>query len=201
MNLEHIRRTYTKHGMSRTRIYGLWRHMIDRCTRNTHRSFHNYGGRGITVCERWLTSFDFFYQDMGDCPKGMSLDRIDNEKGYAPENCRWASWDVQASNKRVCVYFEWNGQRLTLAEWGKILGIPYDVLRKRYRNGWNTEKILITPVDVRLSRNHPPLTHCKRGHLLDEKNTYLNFSRPMVQRVCRTCQTEHSRQSRARHAV
>ena len=201
MPTQTIRRAYTKHGMSRTRVYGIWRSMIGRCTRKTHRAFPNYGGRGITVCERWLTSFDLFYQDMGDAPYGMSLDRIDNGKGYTPDNCRWASWAIQASNKRVCVYFEWNDQRLTLAEWGKLLDISYDVLRKRYRNGWDTEKTLTTPIDTRLSRNHPRPTHCKRGHLFDAENTYINPNRPGVNRTCRACQVEYSRQSRARRAL
>lgn len=84
--------------MEGSSIYKLWAGMIQRCYNPNTNRFKNYGGRGIEVCERWR-DFRNFYNDMGLKPKGMSLDRIDNNKGYSPENCRWSSHTIQARNK------------------------------------------------------------------------------------------------------
>lgn len=120
----------TRHGCSRTsghtRAYAAWRNMRQRCTRPTHPQYADYGGRGITVCERWA-SFENFLQDMGEPAAGLSLDRIDNDKGYSPENCRWATASVQASNKRKQLV-AYRGQLYTRAELAAQLGVPYTTL-------------------------------------------------------------------------
>lgn len=90
----------TTHGMSRTPLYRVWDSMVRRCTNPSHKKWRLYGGRGITICERWL-KFENFYADMGETPTGLTLDRIDNTKDYEPGNCRWATYSEQNKNRRA----------------------------------------------------------------------------------------------------
>jgi len=114
----------TTHGMCGTSEYNIWKAMIDRCTNEKHRSYDNYGGRGITVCDRWRSSFENFYSDMGDRPPGMSLDRIDNDGDYTPDNCRWTTWREQSRNRRNNRLIEGK----PLAEWCEDNNLNYKVV-------------------------------------------------------------------------
>lgn len=112
------------HGMSGTNIFRIWFDMLRRCEDTNNTRYDSYGGRGIEVCERWH-KFENFYADVGDRPEGLSLDRIDNDGHYSPENCRWATKKQQARNKRGTRYETAFGRTQALGDWADELGIPY----------------------------------------------------------------------------
>jgi len=119
--------------------------MLSRCENPNRPQFETYGAAGITVCERWH-SFEAFIEDMGESPsKAHSLDRLDNDKGYSPDNCRWATNREQSLNKKKTQYFEFEGERLTLLEWSERKGLSYYALYQRLRAGWSVERALSTP--------------------------------------------------------
>ena len=132
-------------GSSRRPEYKTWGSMIQRCYNPSCSRFGDYGARGITVCARWRDSFDAFLEDMGPRPKGHSLDRIDNSKGYQPDNCRWATITTQNNNRRSCVYITHDNRTLTLAQWAEVTGISYLALHDRHRAG-KTGDDLFKPV-------------------------------------------------------
>jgi len=113
-----------KSGHSKSRIYMTWNDMIQRCNNPNHLNYKDYGGRGITICNRWLEpikqGFLNFLNDMGECPRGKSLDRIDNNKGYFPKNCRWATPKEQNRNMRTNINIPLNGKLVCLKDYCKI---------------------------------------------------------------------------------
>jgi hypothetical protein len=135
------RERMTTHGKCGTRVYKSWQHAKERCCNPNDKRYKDYGGRGITFCERW-ERFENFYEDMGDPPKGMSIERIDNDKGYSPENCKWADKIQQGSNKRNNIFIELNGERLTVAEWSKMTGILSATILARFHSGLLPKDIL-----------------------------------------------------------
>ena len=130
-----------KHGMSRTKIYKVYLCMIERCTKKDHHAYHHYGGRGITVCEEWLDSFQNFYRDMGES-NGKSLDRIDNNKGYSKDNCRWATREEQSNNTRRTKLLTYKGKTLGVSQWSRKLGIPTSTIWNRLIRGWDDKETL-----------------------------------------------------------
>lgn len=124
----------TRHGKVRARIYNIWCGMRGRCNNRKHRDYANYGGRGITVCERWQ-KFESFYADMGDPLPGTSIDRIDNDKGYSPSNCRWATPSTQLANRRCSILIHFHGRTQSIQEWARETGINLNTLKGRFRSG------------------------------------------------------------------
>lgn len=134
-----------RHGLSGTKTHRAWSSMRQRCKpfdKNTRAE--SYKRRGITVCERWA-SFDNFLSDMGEAPPGSSLDRIDNNKGYEPGNCRWTTAKIQANNRSTNVLLSLNGQTMTVMQWAENLGVRFGLLSSRIRRGWPISRALTTP--------------------------------------------------------
>lgn len=135
-----------KHGRRRTKTYRVWSRMKERCIRPGHKSWSDYGGRGIKVCAAWLR-FEPFLADMGEVPQGMTLDRIDTDGDYCPENCRWATMKEQARNRRSNHLLTMDGETKTLMEWSEDprCHVSRDALNKRIRYGWDTRRAITTP--------------------------------------------------------
>lgn len=130
-------------GRVRTRAYRSWDSMRQRCYNSNIRGYEYYGGRGISVCEQWRHSFECFLRDMGDCPKGMTIDRYPDKNGnYEPGNCRWATSGQQNNNKRSNVLVTAFGKTQSVAEWSVELSLDYDVIYQRIRHGWDHHKAL-----------------------------------------------------------
>lgn len=132
------------HGMGGTVEYETWMGIKKRCLNTKSKSYYRYGGRGITVCERWLESFENFYADMGKRPQGfaISLDRKDVDGDYSPENCVWATSKEQNRNRSNNRYIEAFGERRVLAEWAEILNVPVHFIYLKIKNGMTLEEAM-----------------------------------------------------------
>jgi hypothetical protein len=126
-----LRGRHTKHSDSNSKLYRVWDSMVRRCHNPNHRAFASYGARGIQVCAEWR-DYRYFkaWADTSGYAEGLTIDRIDNDNGYAPSNCRWATRKEQQNNRRCCVYIEHDGKRLTVTEWSELLGVPRHTVRK-----------------------------------------------------------------------
>lgn len=137
------------HGKAGTRIYKEWIEMKRRCTNTKDTCYKRYGARGIKVCEEWLISFEAFYNDVSKLPhfgeKGYSLDRIDNNGNYEPNNVRWADSKTQANNRRNCCYISYKGEQLTIKQLAERYGVSYNKLYKRIKANWNIDEAINTP--------------------------------------------------------
>ena len=134
------------HGMSRTPEYQAWLHMKDRCFNPNHKRYSDYGGRGITVCDRWL-NLENFLADIGSRPSPKhSLDRIDNDGNYCHENCRWATKAEQQNNQRTNRLITIGCVTLTIAQWEKEMGYKQGIIWSRLKDGWSEYKAVMTPV-------------------------------------------------------
>lgn len=134
------------HNKSHTRTWESWSSMKKRCLNPNDVNYHRYGGRGIGICERWLESFENFIEDMGDRPKGMSIERIDNDGNYELGNCKWAAGKEQARNRRTTRLLNFRGETRCLTEWGEITGLnPRSIRNRLDALGWDVERALTTP--------------------------------------------------------
>ena len=127
--------------------YSIWMNLRSRCYNPKNTRYDMYGGRGITVCQRWRDDFMNFLEDMGRRPSSdHSIDRIDNDGNYEPSNCRWATRSEQARNRRSSRFLEFGGRRITLAEWAEEIGIDKRTLHIRLKAGWSIERALTEPL-------------------------------------------------------
>lgn len=140
------RKNFTTHGKSNTRIYHIYKDMLRRCNDASRKGFERYGGRGIKVCPEWdcKDGFDAFYKwsMKNGYADNLSIDRMDNDKGYSPDNCRWTTSEIQANNSSWNSHITYNGQTHTYAEWAKIYNIKYSVFIYRITHDWNFEEAI-----------------------------------------------------------
>lgn len=143
------------HGMSKSSEFQIWATMISRCANKKAINYADYGGRGISVCERWM-NFAAFYDDVGPRPSiKHSLDRYPNNDGnYEPSNVRWATDIEQHRNKRNNALLTYCGVTLPLIAWSEKLGLSYRAIHSRYKRGWSPERILSTPIKHKRKKTH-----------------------------------------------
>lgn len=150
------RRTWTTHAGSKDRLFSIWHDMNGRCKNKNHSQFKNYGGRGIKVCDRWANSYENFREDAlnagydetakrGEC----TIDRIDVNGDYAPNNVRWVSTKIQNNNTRRNHMITYKGKTQTLAQWAEEIGIKDSTLLERLRRGWSIENAIEKPLGYR----------------------------------------------------
>lgn len=143
----------TIHAAHGTRAYRIWTNMKDRCANPNNKAYHRYGGRGITVCKRWL-KFENFLADMGQPLEDLTLDRIDNNKGYEPSNCKWSTYVEQARNRHTAIILTAFGETKPLMKWidDERCRANRDAIVQRVSNlGWNAEDAITKPIRKKIT--------------------------------------------------
>lgn len=152
MSKKRITKKNTTHGLSKSSLYGIYHHMKERCLCKTNKDYKYYGDRGISICEEWLNSFSTFYEwaIANGYEPGLTIDRINVNGNYEPENCRWQTRKQQANNKRNTLQITYNNETHTISEWSEITGLKGATIKQRiYVRGWDVEKALTMPVRER----------------------------------------------------
>lgn len=148
---ERTKEIKTTHGEatrgSRSKEYSVWAGMISRCYYEKSASYPRYGLVGISVCDEWRESFEKFLEDMGRCPPGMQLDRVNNSSGYSKENCRWVTARENALNRKSTVWITLDGETEPLKYWLEKFSVQDGTYRQRKKKGWDIEKIFKTPIN------------------------------------------------------
>lgn len=147
----------TKHGMYGTRLYSIWKNMINRCYYSRYVDFDRYGGRGIKVCTEWRENPQSFYDwaISNGYSDDLSIDRIDVNGDYCPENCRWATAKEQGNNRSNNRVLTFKGKTQTVSQWAKELKISESTIRTRLWRGWSVEKTLSPARNYKNRRNKP----------------------------------------------
>lgn len=150
-----------KHGMYKTRLYNIWRNMKSRCNTPSASKYYLYGGRGIKVCDEWKNDFMSFYNwaMTNGYRDDLTIDRINPDGNYEPNNCRWATYKEQnshlsgnATKQFEEVIIEYKGEKLNMTEWAKKLNMKPKTLHTRYERGWSIERMLETPIIKEIKR-------------------------------------------------
>lgn len=138
---------HTIHGKSHSRLFSIWVNMISRCENKNIDTYNYYGKRGISVCCEWRNDFTKFYEWAVNhgYKDNLTLDRIDNDKNYSPDNCRWATMKEQSNNTRRNRMITYNGETKTLQQWAEKIGLEESTLRSRLNRGWSVDKAIETP--------------------------------------------------------
>lgn len=165
----HISVALTSHGMTQTPTYNSWSGMVQRCTNRNHPRYRRYGGRGIKVCERWMT-FENFLKDMGTKPENKTLDRIDNSKGYTMSNCRWASPRQQANNTCSNTLIDIGGVKATVAEVARAAKVTPGAILYRFKRGVRGFQLLAQAAPGRSLSTTSKIADQKK-HLQSSTNT------------------------------
>lgn len=167
----------TTHGMSDSPEYKVWNNMYSRCNNPNHPRYKDWGGRGIKMCEKWM-SFEGFFEDMGRRPSDDStIERIDNNKGYSKDNCRWATTKEQARNRRSNVLITYSEISETATDWAERLGVRRGTFLGRLSRGWTIEEAIegkrwSTPRKRQATLRHMDGAHTRKCEIRTEKNTY-----------------------------
>jgi len=136
----------TQRGLYKHPLYSVWRGMMRRCLDHRSPQFSDYGSRWITVCDRWKVFLNFYNDMHVSYEKGLSIERIDNDKGYSKENCMWATMKQQQANRRDTQHITINGETKCLAEWARIFHVPQPTANWRYKKGWDLNKVFSQPL-------------------------------------------------------
>ncbi len=159
----------TIHGQTKNKLYSTWSGQKDRCQNPNSRIWKHYGGRGIKICETWSNNFSEWLDYIQKLPHfgelDRSLDRIDNNKGYEPENLRWATKTEQSNNKRNNVFLTYKSETRTISQWSEITGVPYSTIKLRIKKGLSIEEVFI-PAVHKDSTGKPYTTHGQSGNRL-----------------------------------
>lgn len=141
---------FYKHGLCKNPLFYTWYQMVQRCHNPNHQNYPRYGALGRTVCEEWRNDPQAFinWSESHGYKEGLSIDRIDNEKGYSPDNCRWVDRFVQQNNMRRNHWITANGETHTISQWARIKGVRRTLILKRLKLGWSEERAVNEPIDV-----------------------------------------------------
>lgn len=167
----HKRSLVFKHGMSQTRMFSIWTNMFERCYKPKNPNYKRYGGRGITICDRWNVFLNF-YEDMKDgYADNLSIDRIDVNGNYEKSNCRWATCKEQSNNRRDTIYLTVDGETKIIEEWAKVSPVKLNTIRSRVWWGWNDKDAIFRPLSKGVNHAGAKLKESDVIYIFTHKDT------------------------------